>query len=79
MVWRHSFVRYRLPDDETMEDKSIGPLQDAQQAIRVVRENASKWNIDPAKIGVIGFSAGGHLALAAASICVPTSRFWSTR
>lgn len=60
-------VKYRLPDDATMEDKSIGPLQDAQQAIRVVRENASKWNVDPAKIGVIGFSAGGHLASTAAT------------
>jgi acetyl esterase/lipase len=55
-------VKYRLPDDATMEDKSVGPLQDAQQALRVVRENASEWGVDAAKIGVIGFSAGGHLA-----------------
>jgi acetyl esterase/lipase len=55
-------VKYRLPDDATMEDKSVGPLQDAQQALRVVRENASEWGVDTAKIGVIGFSAGGHLA-----------------
>lgn len=38
------------------------PLQDAQRAIRTVRANADTWNIDPAKIGVMGFSAGGHLA-----------------
>jgi acetyl esterase/lipase len=55
-------LKYRLPDDSTMLDKKIGPLQDAQQAIKVVRENAAKWNIDPAKIGIMGFSAGGHLA-----------------
>ena len=55
-------LKYRLPDDATMQDKKIGPLQDAQQAIKIVRENAEKWGVDPDKIGIIGFSAGGHLA-----------------
>ena len=55
-------LKYRLPDDSTMVDKKIGPLQDAQQAIKIVRENAAKWGIDPSKIGIMGFSAGGHLA-----------------
>ena len=55
-------VNYRLPSDETMTDKSIAPLQDAQQALRQVRHNAAAWGIDPAKVGVLGFSAGGHLA-----------------
>jgi len=55
-------LKYRLPSDLIMKDKTIGPLQDAQQAVRYVRENAKKWNIDPNKIGVLGFSAGGHLA-----------------
>lgn len=55
-------LKYRLPSDIIMKDKTIGPLQDAQEAIRYVRQNASKWNIDPNKVGVIGFSAGGHLA-----------------
>ena len=55
-------LKYRLPDDSTMIDKKIGPLQDAQQAIMVVRQNASKWGIDTARVGVMGFSAGGHLA-----------------
>ncbi len=55
-------LKYRLPDDTIMIDKSIGPLQDAQRAIQIVRENAAKWNIDPNKIGIMGFSAGGHLA-----------------
>jgi acetyl esterase/lipase len=55
-------VKYRLPSDLIMKSKSVGPLQDAQEAIRYVRSNAAKWNIDPNKIGTIGFSAGGHLA-----------------
>jgi acetyl esterase/lipase len=55
-------LKYRLPSDLIMKDKTVGPLQDAQEAIRIIRRNASKWNIDPNKIGVLGFSAGGHLA-----------------
>lgn len=55
-------LKYRLPNDETMADKSIGPLQDAQRAIQLVRERAAEWGVDPRQIGVAGFSAGGHLA-----------------
>lgn len=55
-------LKYRLPSDLIMKDKRIGPLQDAQEGIRCIRRNAAKWNINPAKVGVIGFSAGGHLA-----------------
>lgn len=55
-------LKYRLPSDIIMKDKTIGPLQDAQEAIRTVRRNAKYWNIDANKIGIIGFSAGGHLA-----------------
>ena len=55
-------LKYRLPSDLIMKDKSVGPLQDAQEAIRIIRRNAKNWNIDPNKVGVIGFSAGGHLA-----------------
>jgi acetyl esterase/lipase len=55
-------LKYRLPHDSTMIDKKIGPLQDAQQALKLIRENASKWGIDPARIGLMGSSAGGHLA-----------------
>ena len=58
-------VKYRLPSDRTMDDKSIGPLQDAQQAIKMVKERAKEWNIDPQKIGIMGYSAGGHLAATA--------------
>jgi len=60
-------LRYRLPDDTTMIDKTIAPLQDAQQAVRLVRTNASEWGIDKNKIGIMGFSAGGHLASTAAT------------
>jgi len=55
-------LKYRLPNDAIMKDKSTGPLQDAQMAIKTVRESAAKWNLDPHKIGIIGFSAGGSLA-----------------
>ncbi len=55
-------IKYRIPSDRTMPNREIGPLQDAQQAILTVREHAAEWNIDPNKIGIIGFSAGGHLA-----------------
>ncbi len=55
-------LKYRLPSDEIMENKNVGPLQDAQQAMRIIREHAAEWNIDASKVGVMGFSAGGHLA-----------------
>ncbi|WP_460941210.1 alpha/beta hydrolase [Spirosoma humi] len=60
-------LKYRLPSDAIMPDKKIGPLQDAQQAIKLVRENAAKWGIDASKVGIMGFSAGGHLAATAAT------------
>ncbi len=59
-------LKYRLPSNQIMKDKNIGPLQDAQEAMRIVRRNAKEWNIDPNKIGIMGFSAGGHLA---ATLC----------
>nr|WP_121269616.1 alpha/beta hydrolase [Pedobacter schmidteae] len=55
-------LKYRLPSDQIMTDPAFGPLQDAEQAIYMVRSNAGKWKIDPARIGIMGFSAGGHLA-----------------
>lgn len=60
-------LKYRLPNDTIMKDKKIAPLQDAQRAIQLVRENAAQWNIDPNKIGIMGFSAGGHLAATAST------------
>ncbi len=58
-------LKYRLPSDKTMLDKTIGPLQDAQQAIKMIRQRAAEWQIDPQKLGIMGFSAGGHLAATA--------------
>jgi acetyl esterase/lipase len=49
-------LQYRIPD------KKEGALQDAQRAMRLVRANASRWNIDPEKTGIMGFSAGGSLS-----------------
>ena len=60
-------LKYRLPNDTIMKDKSIGPLQDVQRAFQIVRERAAEWNLDIAKIGVMGFSAGGHLAATAST------------
>jgi len=58
-------LKYRLPDDSIVIDKSIGPLQDAQRAIMIVKMRAKEWNIDTTKVGIMGFSAGGHLASSA--------------
>ena len=53
---------YRLPTSPDLIQKELGPLQDAQRAIRVIRQNADRWKIDREKIGVMGSSAGGHAA-----------------
>ena len=64
-----SFVlKYRIPQDVTNVDKSLAPLQDAQQALRYVRRNAATYGVDPQRIGIMGFSAGGHLAATAATL-----------
>ncbi len=55
-------LKYRLPNEKIVEDKAYAPLKDAHRAIQLVRENASEWGINPGKIGIMGFSAGGHLA-----------------
>ena len=66
--WFNSFgvsafvLKHRLPGWEAENCKSVSAILDAEQAIRLVRSKSKEWNIDPKKIGVIGFSAGGHLA-----------------
>lgn len=55
-------LKYRLPDSSHDIDQRLSPLLDAKRAIRTVRFNARQWSIDPEKVGIIGFSAGGHLA-----------------
>lgn len=52
-------LHYRVP--RAKGDFQIGPMQDAQRAIRLTRQNAEAWGIDPARIGLLGFSAGGNL------------------
>ena len=60
-------LKYRIPQDLTNIDKSLAPLQDAQQAIRYARKNSETYNIDRNQIGIMGFSAGGHLAASTAT------------
>ena len=55
-------LKYRLPISKNNIVGYKSPLLDAKRAIRIVRYYASKWNIEKNKIGVMGFSAGGHLA-----------------
>lgn len=55
-------LKYRIPNDSTMVKKEIGPLQDAQRAIQIVRQRAAEWKVNPSHVGILGFSAGGHLA-----------------
>jgi acetyl esterase/lipase len=62
-------LKYRVPrrPDEPKGEPARRPLQDAQRAVSFVRSKAKEWRIDPERIGMIGFSAGGHLAIAAAT------------
>ncbi|MBA3513028.1 MAG: alpha/beta hydrolase [Pyrinomonadaceae bacterium] len=55
-------LKYRLPNSPDLKERQIAPLQDAQRAVRIIRSNAEKWCVNPDKIGVMGTSAGGHLA-----------------
>ena len=62
-------LKYRVPrrPDEIKGEPARRPLQDAQRAVSLVRSRSKEWGIDPKKIGMIGFSAGGHLAIATAT------------
>jgi acetyl esterase/lipase len=62
-------LKYRCPrrPGEVERDPPLGPRLDAQRAVRLVRSRAAEWGIDPKRIGIVGFSAGGHLALATAA------------
>jgi len=62
-------LKYRVPrrPDDVKGEPARRPLQDAQRAVSLVRSRASEWGIDPRRIGMIGFSAGGHLAAATAT------------
>ncbi len=56
-----ALLKYRVPRRDGLE-KHHAPLQDAQRALSLVRQHAGKWKIDPDRVGILGFSAGGHLA-----------------
>jgi acetyl esterase/lipase len=58
-------LKYRLPDEKYMTNKEVVPVQDAQRAIQFVRSNANKFHINKDRVGILGFSAGGHLAATA--------------
>jgi acetyl esterase/lipase len=62
-------LKYRVPrrPDDTKNEPARRPLQDAQRAVSLVRSKAKDWGIDPKHIGIVGFSAGGHLSLATAT------------
>ena len=60
-------LKYRIPSEKTMLNKEIGHLQDAQRALQYVRENSKKYGVDKKRVGILGFSAGGHLASTAAT------------
>jgi acetyl esterase/lipase len=74
-AWLHSLgvtgiiLKYRVPRrrDEPEREPARRPLQDAQRAVSLVRSRAKEWGIDPKRIGMVGFSAGGHLAIATAT------------
>ena len=74
-AWLNSFgvtgiiLKYRVPrrPDEPQGEPARRPLQDAQRAISLIRSRARNWGIDPRRIGIVGFSAGGHLAIATAT------------
>ena len=55
-------LKYRLPTSDAQIEPHKSPLMDAQRAMRLVRYHAEEWHLDPGKIGIMGFSAGGHLA-----------------
>ena len=62
-------LKYRVPrrPDDVKGEPARRPLQDAQRAMRLVRSRSREWSINPDRIGVVGFSAGGHLAIATAT------------
>ena len=62
-------LKYRVPrrPDEAKSEPARRPLQDSQRALSLVRSKAKEWGLNPQRIGIVGFSAGGHLAIATAT------------
>lgn len=67
-------LKYRLPEDESNVHPELSPLMDAQRAMELIRNNAQNWNIDPNQVGIMGFSAGGHLASTLGTHYTPSSK-----
>jgi acetyl esterase/lipase len=61
-------LKYRMPLTDFFNNKEYVPLQDAQRAIQLVRKNSKKWKLKTNKIGILGSSAGGHLAASTATM-----------
>jgi acetyl esterase/lipase/lysophospholipase L1-like esterase len=69
-------LKYRTWQDSTFSDYRNIPLQDLAQALKLVHQGATKWNLDTAQVGLLGFSAGGHLAaMGATSSSIPRTAF----
>ncbi|OBW39940.1 Acetylxylan esterase precursor [Chryseobacterium sp. MOF25P] len=74
-------LNYRLPTSPDLKQKELGPLQDIQAAIKLIRKNAAQYGISPDQIGVLGTSAGGHLAAMVSNISTDYTELkgdWST-
>lgn len=74
-------LNYRLPTSPDLKQRELGPLQDIQAAIKLIRKNAAHYGISPDQIGVLGTSAGGHLAAMASNISTDYTELkgdWST-
>lgn len=74
-------LNYRLPTSPDLKQKELGPLQDIQAAIKLIRKNAVQYGISPNQIGVVGTSAGGHLAAMVSNISTDYTELkgdWST-
>ncbi len=68
-IGAHAFVlKYRLPDEEICLDPTFASLTDALEAIKIVKANAENYDICDDKVGIMGFSAGGHLAASASTL-----------
>ena len=74
-------LNYRLPTSPDLKQRELGPLQDIQAAIKLIRKNAAQYGISPNQIGVLGTSAGGHLAAMVSNISTDYTELkgdWST-
>lgn len=74
-------LNYRLPTSRDLKQRELGPLQDIQAAIKLIRKNAAQYGISPDQIGVLGTSAGGHLAAMVSNISTNYTELkgdWST-